>query len=133
MISWTYQKSSLQASACREILDGPDGWAIGLGLKTRSVKRAKCVGWDLSWIIVEEIIGPIMVEDGVKFRSKGYCEFPEDHFMLWYRNLNSEVHKKLVFQQGNTPWHAFMENMGWLANQGFSDKKLGSKRQNALI
>ena len=53
--------------------------------------------------------------------------------MLWYKNLNSEVHKKLVFQQANAPWHAYMENMGWLANQGFSDKKLRSKRQNALI
>ena len=68
------------------------------------------------------MIGPIKVEDGVKFLSKGFCELLEDHFMLLYIFLNSEVQKKLVFQK-NAPRRASRENMGWLANQGFSDKK----------
>ena len=47
------------------------------------------------------IIRPIEVEDGVKFWSKGYCEFLEDHFTLWYRN--SKALKKLVLQQSTIP------------------------------
>ncbi len=47
--------------------------------------------------------------------------------MIWYRNLNSEVQKKL-FSNKTMPRHAFCENMGWLARQGFSDTKMMVKK-----
>ena len=64
----------------------------------------------LGGIIGEEIIGPNKVENGVKFKSKGYSEFLKDHFMPLYRNPNSKV-KKLELQQDNAPWHASRENL----------------------
>ena len=92
---------------CHAILNGPDGWAKVRGLNCNKRQEGGRGVHYLGGIIREEIIGPIKVEDGVKFQSKGYCEFLEDHFMIWYRNLNSEVQKKLVFQHDNAPWKLF--------------------------
>ena len=86
-VSQKLRKSFANGNPSRAILNGLDGWVISWVLngnnpqeRKRRQKGGRGVHY-LGWISGEEIIGPIKVEDCVKFRSKGYCELLEDHSM----------------------------------------------------
>ena len=70
-------------------------------------------------IITKELVGPFRVEDGVKRKSKSYCEFLEQYFFEWLDNQPIAKCRSLIFMQDNAPSHASKFTESWLKEKGF--------------
>ena len=114
----------------RATLDGPDGWASGWvhkdAEKPTRLRRQQGGGGIMFWagIIDDTLVGPFMVEEGVKLTSKTYCEFLEDKFCGWLENVPLTLRKKLVCMQDNTPSHSAKATKEFLKSIGFTNYKL---------
>lgn len=79
---------------CRSALDCPDGFSrgwIGRGFDTPfRLRRQQGGGGVMFWagICGDTLIGPFMVEEGVKMDSKAYADFLKQNFFKWYRRQN---------------------------------------------
>ena len=114
----------------RATLDGPDGWASGWvhkdAEKPTRLRRQQGGGGIMFWagIIDDTLLGPFMVEEGVKLTSKTYCDFLEVNFCGWLENVPLSLRKKLVFMQDNAPSHSAKATIEFLSTIGFSNTKL---------
>ena len=114
----------------RATLDGPDGWASGWvhkdAEKPTHLRHQQGGGGIMFWagIIDDTLVGPFMVEEGVKLTSKTYCEFLEDNFCGWLENVPLTLRKKLVFMQDNAPSHSAKATKEFLKSIGFTNNKL---------
>lgn len=115
---------------CRATLDGPDGWASGWVLhqhevKTRS-RRQQGGGGVMIWagIIGDQVLGPFMVEKGVKLNSEAYCSLLNQNFFPWYKKLTPSKKRSFIFQQDNAPSHVSQHTMDYLRKKGIGEPKI---------
>ena len=115
---------------CRATLDGPDGFSrgwIGNGFHTPfRLRRQQGGGGVMFWagICGDTLIGPFMVEEGVKMDSEAYANFLKQNFFKWYRSQTLSFKRKCIFMQDNAPSHASRYTRNFLASKGFKDAKL---------
>jgi transposase len=114
----------------RATLDGPDGWAkgwVGIGGKLHHrFRRHQGGGGVMVWagIINNEIVGPIMVREGVKINSANYCQLLSEALLPWLDEQSLSLRKKLVFMQDNAPAHSARATKEYLASLGFRNERL---------
>ena len=92
-------------------LDGPGGWSkgwVGVGGKINQSFRRHQGGVGLMlWagIVNDELVGSIIVRDGVKINAASYCDLLDEVLVRWLDNQTLALCKKLVFMQDNAPAH----------------------------
>ena len=74
-------------------------------------------------IIDDTLVGPFMVEEGVKLTSKSYCDFLEVNLCGWLEDVPLTLRKKLVFMQEVTPSHNAKATKEFLKTIGFTNTK----------
>jgi transposase len=115
---------------CRATLDGPDGFSrgwVGHGFETPfRVRRQQGGGGVMFWagICGDTLIGPFMVEEGVKMNSEAYCDFLTQNFFKWYKSQTLSFKRKCIYMHDNAPSHASKYTTDFLASKGFKDAKL---------
>ena len=115
---------------CRATLDGPDGFSrgwIGNGFNTPfRLRRQQGGGGVMFWagICGDTLIGPFMVEEGVKMDSEAYANFLKQNFFKWYKGQTLSFKRKCIYMQDNAPSHASRYTRNFLASKGFKDAKL---------
>ena len=72
----------------------------------------------------DTLIGPFMVEEGVKMDSEAYANLLKQNFFKWYRSQTFSFMRKCIFMQDNAPSHASRYTRNFLAAKGFKDAKL---------
>lgn len=120
----------LYTDECRATLDGPDGWNKGWISKdapprTR-FRRQQGGGGVMFWagIIGNELIGPVMVPDGVKINATTYCEFLWDALSDWLDQLPLARRKHVMFMHDNAPAHSAKKTRVFLRTMGFQGDNL---------
>lgn len=114
----------------RATLDGPDGWSKGwVGFEGKlhyRFRRHQGGGGVMLWagIVNNEIVGPIMVPEGVKINSANYCTLLDDCLVQWLDDQTLNRRKKLVFMQDNAPSHSARATKEYLASLGFKNQNL---------
>ena len=114
----------------RVTLDGPDGWTRGWVVNGRQsayrLRRQQGGGGVMIWagIIGKEVIGPFMVEEGVKMNSVNYCAFLNKNFKPWLESQDENRRKDLIFMQDNAPSHASRYSKEWLRGLSFVNESL---------
>ncbi len=97
---------------CRATLDGPDGFSrgwIGHGFETSfRLRRQQGGGGVTFWagICEDTLIGPFMVEEGVKMNSEAYCDFLKQNFVKWHKSQTLPFKRKCIYMHDNAPSHA---------------------------
>ena len=96
---------------CRATLDGPDGFSrgwIGHGFETPfRLRRQQGSGGVMFWagICGETLIGPFMVEEGVKINSDAYAHFLKQNFFNWYKIQPCSFKRKCIYICTTMPHH----------------------------
>ena len=112
---------------CRTTLDGPDGFSRGWishGFETSfRLRRQQGGGGVTFWagICKDTLIGPFMVEEGVKMNSEAYCDFLKQNFFKWYKIQTLPFKRKCIYMHDNSPSHASKYTRDFLASKGFKD------------
>lgn len=125
-------KCVLFTDETRATLDGPDGWSKGWvgfeGKLHHRFRRQQGGGGVMMWagIVNNELVGPIMVREGVKINSVNYCALLDECLVPWLDDQNLNRRKKLVFMQDNAPSHSARATKEYLAS-------LGLKTQNLMV
>ena len=123
-------KCVLFTDETRATLDGPDGWSKGWvgfeGKLHHRFQRHQGGGGVMLWagIVNNELVGPIMVREGVKINSANYCALLDEVLVPWLQNQTLDRRKKLVFMQDNAPSHSARATKEYLASLGFKDQNL---------
>ncbi|KAA8584625.1 hypothetical protein FQN60_008410, partial [Etheostoma spectabile] len=80
----------------RVTLDGPDGWARGWisnGHRAPLRVRRQQGGAE----VLDELVGPFRVEDGLKINFQNYCQVLKDTFFKqWYRKKSLSFKKAMI-------------------------------------
>ena len=114
----------------RATLDSTDGWSKGWvefeGKLHHPFRRHQGgVGVMLwAWILDNELVGPIMVREGVKINSANYCALLDECLVPWLHDQTLERRKKLVFIENNAPSHSARAPKKFLASLGFKNQNL---------
>ena len=115
---------------CRATLDGPDGWRRGWVMDANSVpyvmRRQQGGGGVMFWaaIVGSTLIGPFMIDSGVKMNSEIYSAFLDDTFLKWYRSQGRAFKQKCIFMHDNAPSHASRYTVDHLDKKGFRGDKI---------
>lgn len=123
-------KCVLFTDETRATLDGPDGWSKGWvgfeGKLHHRFRRHQGGGGVMLWagIVENEIVGPIMVREGVKINSANYCTLLEECLFPWLEEQTLDRRKRLVFMQDNAPSHSARATKEYLASLGFKNHNL---------
>ena len=123
-------KCVLFTDETRATLDGPDGWSKGWvgfeGKLHHRFHRHQGGGGVMLWagIVNNEIVGPIMVREGVKINSANYCALLDECLVPWLEDQTLDCLKKLVFMQDNAPSHSARATKEYLASLGFKNQNL---------
>ena len=70
--------------------------------------------------IINELVGPIKVRDGVKINAASYCDLLDEVLVLWLDKQTLALCKKLVFMQDNAPAHSARVTKQYLADLGIN-------------
>ena len=114
----------------RATLDGPDGWSKGWvgfeGKLHHRFRRHQGGGGVMLWSvnIDNELVGPVMVREGVKINSANYCVLLDECRVPWLHDQTLERRKKLIFMQDNAPFHSTRATKEFLASLGFKNQNL---------
>ena len=114
----------------RASLDGPDGWAKGCVFNgdncPKRMRRQQGGGGFIIWggIIVNAIIGPFRVPEGLKLSSATYCPFLKNSLEQWLDNLPLATLKKIIFMHDNALSHAAKATTQFLHSLGFVNETL---------
>ena len=57
-------------------------------------------------ICADTLIGPFIVEEGLKMDSEAYAYFQKQHFFNWYKNQPRSFKRKCIYMHDNAPSHA---------------------------
>lgn len=123
-------KCVLFTDETRATLDGPDGWSkgwVGIGGKLHHrFRRHQGGGGVMLWagIIDGEVVGPTLVQDGVKINSVNYCALLDECLVPWLHDQTLDLRKKLVFMQDNAPSHSAKATKAYLGSLGFKNQNL---------
>ena len=72
----------------------------------------------------DTLIGPFIVEEGLKMDSEAYAYFQKQHFFNWYKNQPRSFKRKCIYMHDNAPSHASRYTRDFLASKGCKDAKL---------
>ena len=90
----------------------------------RPCRKPRCNVMFWTGICGDILIGPFMVEEGVKMDSEAYANLLKQNFFKWYRGQTLSFKRKCIFMQDNDPSHASRYTRNFLASKGFKDAKL---------
>ena len=75
-------------------------------------------------IVGSRIVGPYMMESGVKINSQVYSQFLNDTFIKWYRPQSRTFKRKAIFMHDNAPSHVSSFTHDFLGQKGFEESKI---------
>ena len=101
----------------RATLDGPDGWSRGWVIRghqcpTRT-RRQQGGGGVMLWtgIVVDDLVGPFSVQEGVKLTSHTYCQITQYLESICFKN------KTMMIWPPNSPDLNPIENLWSIVEQ----------------